>query len=137
MFFSLSLSVQEADLSGHIDNTSNRYLSSLASNLSDFNEEVVTFYNGSLPLLSQPRVELYLGARFSLSLSLSLLPFTLHYVHVLMRDEKEGRKKQARSNKQTNKAKQHSTSKAVTFPLKNELPHVHESLPPPLDKISK
>ena len=29
-----------------------------------------------------------------------------------MRDEKEERKKQARSNKQTNKAKQHSTPKA-------------------------
>ena len=40
-----------------------------------------------------------------------------------MRDEKEERKKQARSNKQTNKAKQHSTPKAVTFPRKNELPH--------------
>ena len=42
----------------------------------------------------------------------------------LMRDEKEERKKQARSNKQTNKAKQHSTPKAVTFPKKNELPRV-------------
>ena len=37
-----------------------------------------------------------------------------------MRDEKEERKKQARSNK----AKQHSTPKAVTFPRKNELPRV-------------
>ena len=37
-----------------------------------------------------------------------------------MRDEKVERKKQARSNKQTNKAKQHSTPKAVTFPV-----HVH------------
>ena len=45
-------------------------------------------------------------------------------IHVLIRDEKEGRKKQARSNKQTNKAKQHSTPKAVTFPKKNELPRV-------------
>ena len=36
----------------------------------------------------------------------------LKYVHVLMRDEKEERKKQARSNKQINKAKQHSTPKA-------------------------
>ena len=35
------------------------------------------------------------------------------YIHVLMRDEKEERKKQARSNKQT---RQHSTPKAVTFP---------------------
>ena len=34
-----------------------------------------------------------------------------------MRDEKEGRKKQARSKKQTNKAKQHSTPKTVTFPI--------------------
>ena len=41
----------------------------------------------------------------------------------LMRDEKEGRKKQARSNKQK-KAKKHSTPKAVTFPKKNELPRV-------------
>ena len=47
------------------------------------------------------------------------------YIHVLMRDEKEGKKKQARSNKQTNnKAKQHSTPKAVTSPKKNELPRV-------------
>ena len=38
--------------------------------------------------------------------------------------KKEGRKKQARSNKQTNKAKQHSTSRAVTFLKKNELPRV-------------
>ena len=35
-----------------------------------------------------------------------------------MRDEKEERKKQD----QTNKAKQHSTPKAGTFPRKNELP---------------
>ena len=38
------------------------------------------------------------------------------YVHVLMRDEKEGRKKQGQTN---NEAKQHSTPKAVTFPKKN------------------
>ena len=38
-----------------------------------------------------------------------------------MRDEKEGRKKQAQTN---NKAKQHSIPKAVTFPKKNELPRV-------------
>ena len=37
-----------------------------------------------------------------------------------MRDEKEERSKQG----QTNKAKQHSTPKAVTFPRKNELPRV-------------
>ena len=35
-----------------------------------------------------------------------------------MRDEKEEKVKQ------TNKAKQHSTPKAVTFPRKNELPRV-------------
>ena len=42
-------------------------------------------------------------------------------VHVLMRDErrKEERSKQDQTN---NKAKQHSTPKAVTFPKKNELP---------------
>ena len=42
-----------------------------------------------------------------------------------MRDEKEERSKQGQTN---NKAKQHSTPKAVTFPKKNELPrvgHVH------------
>ena len=44
----------------------------------------------------------------------------LGYIHVLMREEKEGRKKV----KQTNKAKQHSTPKAVTFLKKNELPRV-------------
>ena len=39
-----------------------------------------------------------------------------------MRDEKEERSKQGQTN---NEAKQHSTPKAVTFPKKNELPHVH------------
>ena len=36
-------------------------------------------------------------------------------VHVLMRDEKEETSKQGQTNKQTNKAKQHSTPKAITF----------------------
>ena len=40
------------------------------------------------------------------------------YIHALMRDEKVGRSKQGQTN---NKAKQHSTPKAVTFPKKNEL----------------
>ena len=46
------------------------------------------------------------------------------YCNVLMRDErrKEERSKQDQTN---NKAKQHSTPKAVTFPKKNELPQVH------------
>ena len=35
------------------------------------------------------------------------------------------RKKERSKQGQTNKAKQHSTPKAVTFPRKNELPHVH------------
>ena len=45
------------------------------------------------------------------------------HVHDLMRDErrKEERSKQDQTN---NKAKQHSTPKAVTFPKKNELPQV-------------
>ena len=43
------------------------------------------------------------------------------HVHVLMRDEKEERSKQGQTN---NKAKQHGTPKAVTFPKKNELPQV-------------
>ena len=45
------------------------------------------------------------------------------YIHVLMRDErrKEERTKQGQTN---NKAKQHSTPKAVTLPKKNELPRV-------------
>ena len=39
------------------------------------------------------------------------------YIYMfLMKDEKEERKKQASKVKQTNKAKQHSTPKAVTFP---------------------
>ena len=37
---------------------------------------------------------------------------------------KGGRKKEASKVKQTNKAKQHSTPKAVTFPRKNELAQV-------------
>ena len=45
------------------------------------------------------------------------------HVHVLMGDEKEGRKKQT-----NNKAKQHSTPKAVTFPEKNELPRVRHDI---------
>ena len=40
-----------------------------------------------------------------------------------MRSKKE-RSKQGQTNKQTNKAKQHSSPKAVTFPRKNELPRV-------------
>ena len=37
-------------------------------------------------------------------------------IHVVMRDEKEGRKKEERSKQgHTNKAKQHSTPKAVTL----------------------
>ena len=42
----------------------------------------------------------------------------------LLRDErrKEERSKQGQTN---NKAKQHNTLKAVTFPKKNELPQVH------------
>ena len=39
-----------------------------------------------------------------------------------MRDEKEASKV-----KQTNKAKQHSTPKAVTFPRKKELPQVKQT----------
>ena len=48
--------------------------------------------------------------------------YTCMYVHVymLMR-RKEERSKQGQTN---NKAKQHSTPKAVTFPKKNELPRV-------------
>ena len=50
------------------------------------------------------------------------MEFPYHlYVHVLMREE---RRKEERSKQgQTNKAKQHSTTKEVTFP-KNELPQV-------------
>ena len=44
-------------------------------------------------------------------------------MHVLRRDEKEGRKKQARSIN-NNKAMQHNTPKAVTFPKKSELSRV-------------
>ena len=54
----------------------------------------------------------------------STITYIHTYIHVLMRDEKEGRKKEASKVKQTNKAKQHSTPKAVTCPKKNELPQV-------------
>ena len=43
--------------------------------------------------------------------------------------KKEVRRKQGQTNEQTtkqsNKAKQHSTPKAVTIPPKNELPQMH------------
>ena len=45
------------------------------------------------------------------------------YIHVLMRDEKEGRKKQARSNKQQGKA-----PKAVTFPRQLRKMSCHDIL---------
>ena len=47
--------------------------------------------------------------------------YAISVIHVLMRDEKEGRKKQGMSNKQ-DKATHHT--QAVTFPKKNELPQV-------------
>ena len=50
-------------------------------------------------------------------------------MHVLMRDKKEGRKKQARSNKQQ-LGKATRTPKAVTFPKKNELPRSQSSIEP-------
>ena len=45
----------------------------------------------------------------------------VYTVHVLMRDEKEERKKQARTNKQT---RQSNTAHPRQFPKKNELPRV-------------
>ena len=62
-----------------------------------------------------------------------MLLCTVHYMYihvhdiVLMRDEREGRKKQARSNKQQGKATQHTHTEVVTFPNKNELPWVGET----------
>ena len=57
------------------------------------------------------------------SLTLTVSIQQLHHVQQLMRDErKKGeRSKQGQTN---NKAKQHSTPKAVTFPKKNELSRV-------------
>ena len=50
------------------------------------------------------------------------IPIDPLFLHILMRDE---RRKEERSKQgQTNKAKQHSTPNAVTFPKKNELPQV-------------
>ena len=45
-------------------------------------------------------------------------------LYMFLNERWEGRKKEASKVKQTNKAKQHSTPKAVTFPRKNELPQV-------------
>ena len=47
--------------------------------------------------------------------------YTYLYIHIF-NERLEGRKKEASNVKQANKAKQHSTPKAVTFPKKNELP---------------
>ena len=51
------------------------------------------------------------------------VPMYLLHMHVF-NERCEGRKKEASKVKQTNKTKQHSTHKAVTFPRKNELPRV-------------
>ena len=45
-------------------------------------------------------------------------------MYMFLNERREERKKEASKVKQTNKAKQHSTPKAVTFPRKNELPQV-------------
>ena len=52
------------------------------------------------------------------------------YIHVLMRGEKEGRKKQARLNKQQGKVTQHT--QGSHFSYENELPR--EGLEPTLDR---
>ena len=57
------------------------------------------------------------------NIAMEIVSYAITVVHVLMRDEKEGRKKQARSNKQQGKATQH-TQGMHTFPKKNELPRV-------------
>lgn len=54
---------QTSDLAVGINSTTGDYLHSLGTNLSDFTDEVTSFYNSALPLDSQPQVELYLGAR--------------------------------------------------------------------------
>ena len=56
---------------------------------------------------------------------LPMMDRSSHCMHVLMRDENEGRKKQGQTN---NKVKQHNTPRAVTFPKKNELPRVGREL---------
>ena len=50
--------------------------------------------------------------------------YTYNLMYMFLNERWEGRKKEASKVKQTNKAKQHSTPKAVTFPRKNELPQV-------------
>ena len=67
--FSLSIYMyipQMQNLSLRINSTSELYFTSLGHNLSNFSEEVALFFNSSLPLNSQPQVELYLGARYAL-----------------------------------------------------------------------
>ena len=45
-------------------------------------------------------------------------------IYMFLNERWEGRKKEASKIKQTNKAEQHSTPKADTFPRNNELPQV-------------
>ena len=78
--------------------------------------------------LEETNHEVYTGSKLKklmelvkFSMQVSTCRCTNTHIHVLMRDEKEGRKKQARSSKQQGKATQ-----AVTFPKKNELPRVWE-----------
>ena len=48
---------------------------------------------------------------------------TLH-MYMLIRDAEERKEERSKQGQINNKAKQHSTPKAVTFPKKNELPQV-------------
>ena len=54
-----------------------------------------------------PKSELHVSMYMHRNLPLMYM-YCMYIVHVLMRDEKEGRKKQARSNKQQGKATQHT-----------------------------
>ena len=55
------------------------------------------------------------------------LPSHLSFKNVYMRDA-EGRKKEASKVKTNYTSKEHSTPKAVTFPKKNELPRIQQSI---------
>ena len=70
---------------------------------------------------SLPPFQACLLALASVCSSREEIRMKVHRMHVLMRDEKEGRK-QARSNKQQGKATQHT--QGSHFPDKNELPQV-------------
>ena len=93
---------------------------SIATGNSKFHVYIINLFMTFTILLHTQQLCVYLLVLLIILLLYKYLQSFLS-IHVLMRDEKEGRSKQGQTN---NKTKQHSTPKAVTFPKRNGLPRV-------------